>query len=1078
MEYNPYKPFILGQEWVPILEQNGGDISYFPEGRIEVGNSFFLGQSRIAQDVRLYSRGPYPGYTMVNIYPENAIGSAGPVRRVLIPVNNTSMTGVGSGFQGGANGAECLLTVTDSKYVNLPIAVNTTPTQAYFRAYFATNAYSALLQNKRILQVNFLMAQLTKFQDQVNFFTPATNSFFSMGVHTSLNDNFFTGPNFASASANWTNPGVVRNVGYGYTDDTNLVDVVKVFRMNGGSVGTRSTTPNSFPWTYADLQRWEISASDRLALQVDWSTDRGDGLGISSNVTNQLHYLAMEVIYCEETRVATGVGFNFQTAPEMLIVPVYNLSKVANPPLTSGSYVVTAASAQTAENDILTQQYQPWNLKGLRELYALPTFNSYEITVPTPYDETIEDKTFSTVKRTVVPQLTVNTTGSAVLTEVHPYGDQAQAQVYGSITATQGIMDSGLGQTRSYPWVRWYARRYGDTRVPLALTSPTLTASSVQITRTDFDALPEIINGWKEITLRFPTPPTMGGGTNPTWTWSAAGEAIDSRWEVLGAVAPAISATPGNLLNQAPSFSLLGPATYGQPVSGSQINLAWVPGVTPLQNTTSADPSADAALLFSTDPQTPTSFAVSPLSMALAPPTQNCPVPSAAACIPTALSFNALSWQPVSGAAFDDFTRVVASGWGTSTLGQPWTNTTGTAADFSVNGAQGVHRHAAGAATNMISTMNAQSPDVEIFAQVSTDALEPAGGSNVIHYLYARFTDTSNTLRLAFTANSVTRDLSIQRVVGGTSTTLSQFFLTNDITYDSTNVYYMKFRLSGPNMWGKLWEDSTPEPDAWQVFATDTTYLTQTWVGYRSFNSSTSAPQINFFVDNFKTTPADVGATEIQRYDPVDGQFNTIMLCTNPAVTGFSDFEARVGQPSVYRIRNRNVYDFAGLWSPQITGTVPSPGVTGASVALLMFTSNARQNGSLNLAYSAEWEGTPVETFQWSEAGQVALQMMYGKNFPTSFHPLERGGEAFSRAILVSAAGIPLVTKENGFEDLRDMAWATVPYICVRDELGNRWYSLVTVPEGSRRRMVNKGHLLVSTVNVVETTDTPFAVDP
>jgi len=84
----------------------------------------------------------------------------------------------------------------------------------------------------------------------------------------------------------------------------------------------------------------------------------------------------------------------------------------------------------------------------------------------------------------------------------------------------------------------------------------------------------------------------------------------------------------------------------------------------------------------------------------------------------------------------------------------------------------------------------------------------------------------------------------------------------------------------------------------------------------------------------------------------------------------------------------------------------------------------------------------------------------------------------FSRSILVSAAGIPLVTEQNGFEDLRDMAWASVPYVCVRDELGNRWYSLVTVPDGSRRRIVNKGHLLISTVNVIEVTNTPYPVDP
>jgi len=1076
MEYNPYKPFILGQEWVPIREEHdgGAPLTWGPTGTVEYGNSFVIPQTRILSEAHLYSEELNPGYAQINVYQQEDVRQAGPVRRVLIPVNNTSMTGTNFAFSNAVDGATALLALNDSKFVSLPFAVNTTPTKGYFRAYFGVNQYSNLLSNKRILYVNLLYAQNTRWEEIVNFYTPSTNSFFGMNIRFSINNGFLNSQ-IATSDADWTNPGVIRNKLYNYVIDTNLVDAPVVSRVGLGNLTIRSNTPTIFPWNYTDLQRFEISASDRLAIQFDWDTDRGDSTSTSSNVTNQLHYLALEVFYCEETRVAVGGFANVTpTPPEVIAVPLYGLtSKTTNHPLPAGSYVATVGSAEFDELNSLNNAL-PWAVKGLRQLYAIPTLQSYEIDVPNPYDESIEDKEFTVTTRTIVPQISLHTTGGGVLTEVHPYGNQAKAQVHGTITATQDILDSGLGQARSYPWVRWYARRYGDTRVPLRLTNAAMTASAVQITRNEFDALPEILGGWKEITLRFDSPPSMGAGTNPTWTWSATGELPEDRWEVLGAAAPSISATPGNLLNRSPSFALLGPATYGAPSAGNTIDLSWVPGISPLVATTTADENADAVILFSTDPQTPSNFQVSPTSMALATVNPNCAVNQD--CLPRTLSFNALSWQPVSGAAFDDFNRVVASGWGTSSRGDAWTTVGAVASDYLVDGVKGIHRHPAATSSTMITVMNTDSADVDILVKFGVDALE-SGTASQTYATIVRYQDSSNFYRMLLTTQSNQRDISITRIVAGVSTTLLSVVLPN-LTYEANNVYYMRSRASGPNLSVKVWEDSTPEPIEWQVNVVDSTFLTSGWVGWRTFNGSAVGGVMNFWVDDFTVQPADWGATEIQRYDPVDGQFNTIMLCTNPTVTGFSDFEARVGQQSVYRIRNRNVYDFAGLWSPQVTGTIASPGVTGASIGLLLFTSNARQDGSLNLAYSSAWEGAPSEAFAWPEAGQVVLQNMYGKDFPTAFHALERGGEVFSRSILVSAAGIPLVTEQNGFEDLRDMAWASVPYVCVRDELGNRWYSLVTVPDGSRRRIVNKGHLLISTVNVIEVTNTPYPVDP
>ena len=141
---------------------------------------------------------------------------------------------------------------------------------------------------------------------------------------------------------------------------------------------------------------------------------------------------------------------------------------------------------------------------------------------------------------------------------------------------------------------------------------------------------------------------------------------------------------------------------------------------------------------------------------------------------------------------------------------------------------------------------------------------------------------------------------------------------------------------------------------------------------------------------------------------------------------------------------------------------------------VLIFTSNERQDGSINLAYSSVWEGRVEEGFAFPEAGFVQLQAMYNRDFFTAFRPTERGGEQFQRNMLVQAAAISPETLAN-FVSLRDMAWEDVSYICVRDESGNRWFSTVLVPSG---RVTHFRKIYMAPVTVIEVTDTPSEVDP
>ena len=368
----------------------------------------------------------------------------------------------------------------------------------------------------------------------------------------------------------------------------------------------------------------------------------------------------------------------------------------------------------------------------------------------------------------------------------------------------------------------------------------------------------------------------MGTGTAPQWRWSASGETINNRWEILGATAPALSGIPGNLLNLVPSPHQLSVATYGAPVSGAQINLGWIPQYAPAVTATTDDNTSDAFLIFSQDMPAVTGFAVIVSVQAVSGIGQQCGLDPC--CIPNSISYHTITWSATS-------SGVPVSGFG----------------------------------------------------------------------------------------------------------------------------YY-----------------------------------------------------------------------ELQRMDTVDDTWQTIMQGSAPTGASFNDYEARVGILTSYRIRAVNVYGFAGPWSSTITSTIPAPGIasTGSCVDdghSLIFTSNEHQDGSINLAYSTIWEsGRVEEAFSFPEAGFVQLQAMYNADFFTAFRPLERGGDQFSRSVLVNAPAIAAPT-QPGFRALRDMAWDSVSYVCVRDEEGNLWLATVLVPSG---RVLRDRRLYIGQVTVIETTDTPSPVDP
>ena len=1073
--YNNYPPQILGQEWVPIREENP---TLVPNYLIqEIGSSFNLNASQAITHGAFYVN-DYPQntdiqYLQMAIYQRGQEDNTGKIRRIVIPCNNATVSST-SGVLTGEPAAFQLYNLSDlSGNSNMFLGDSASKCDIWF----AVNQYAQELQGKRILAVNYL------YSFQVNGTLQTVTSAFNGTIPTV---NLVYRNNAGSLVAILAN-NISGNLPMTFT--TSNVERT-LYRIPLGDIDPFSnsgTSPDFMPWNYTALKDFELT-NGATRHSIGWSFNAST---ITSFGTN-FWYSALEVIYCEETRSAVGATeFGLPSAALKELAIGQNLISIKHPvtraavTLGAGQYsVVLATGAYLATNGISPPASPVFN--ALRQLYSTPNLSGINNVLPFPLDDSVLNKTFSQQVTDVIPQLTVLNAGS-VLGSTHPYGRQAIAPVFGAINAIQNISQNPIaGTSYNYPQVRFYARRWGDTTVPLKLSSTMISGAgqSVQITPADFDALtPEdgIIDGWKEVTLRFATAPAMGNlGTDPPWQFTAVNELSQNRWEVLGAWAPALSGVPGAAsFKTSTGATQLGGATY----DGSSIQLSWM---SPYASGVAADSSADAVLLFSQDPPPVSGFTVTQANQSLRVTDSNCGL---ASCVPRALQYNQLTWNVISGAACDTFSTPFASGWGAleSANNQSWT-LQGVVAlpniDYEYNVANGVATVAFGSGLGngrRASVVTGQT-EFDITMDFSTDQI-PVGANFSIDLLgrYDMVNNSAFTVEVQFTpAGTVT--LQMIKIVTGTFTSLGPAVVL-PLAYAPGIFYRLRFQSSGIKFSAKVWDRNQPEPNDWQLRVSDSTVITGTRVGTRLVveSGSTNVLPVTFSIDNFVAKPQGYGATEIQRFDPVDGQFQTIMLASNPCVNSFIDYEARVGQPSVYRARNRNVYNFAGLWSPAVTGTITSPGVTGASVSLLLFTSNWTQNGSKNLAYSAEWESSqPVEDFSFPEAATATLTRSFRRDFQTAFHGTERGGEAFQRTIVVNAVGIPPLVEHRGFQDLRDMAWATDPYICVRDETGERWFAFVNVPGGTVKRMKSYGgsRLSIATVGVVEVTGTPSVVNP
>jgi hypothetical protein len=1081
--YNPRNPQNIGQEWVPIRDE---DLVLNPfANTIERGYSFRLPTSTTVDNVHFYLK-QWPnefGSNMVytaSIYPNGQEAASGPVRSVIIPCNYAEVTGsaIIQTFP-GLTTAQNLFANGDNYFLFWTMG-QANPEEWGLSTFFAVNSYAPLLNGKRILGVD-LLAGINVLNQGFSI----EESFQSVRVDVAT-DFGYTPLSYDTMRL----PDLITNRTPESTKETVRMHMGDANRFFGVGSGTSAGINQIMPWTFSELARFEAGAVNRLRVRFGES-----GVSAALGPQFQFEYCALEVFYCEESRVAMGSKIFNDDIPNRPSrdpfvlgansITVRNpLTAATGPILPNGDYTVTISESNLGDNYYANLYRTVAQLNEVRQLYELPSHPGVQINLPFPLNENTIGSEFTSQSTDLIPQLTMHTSTGALIEYSHVYGQQSAAQVYSTNTASQEVDDRFVGAARQWPWVRYYARRFGKTTIPLRLdsASPTVSGSAfaVQITPTEFDALPEITDGWKEITLRFPTPPTMGTGSVPTWRWSATNETAGNRWEVLGATAPAVSGIVQDVntnfwlpFAQVPTPQRLYLGTYGYPVSGAAINEDWLPQWGPYVSGTTFDNASDAVIIFSQYIPPITGFGVITASQAITGIGQNCGIDPCG--IPTDILYNRLFWSPPvnTGSAWDDFTRTVSNSLGTSSSGGTY-STTGAATQYAVNGTQAVFTPDT-TAVQAIGTLPI-GPNFDVTVKFSLNGILNASSSARVGVV-GRFTDSNNFYDATITtiAGSIT-SVSVRKVVAGVTTILDSLSPAAP-SFDYGNMVNIRFMGSGPFLKAKVWSDHVDEPTMWLLEFTDTSLTTGNGAGIAA-SVTTNSLGLSVLFDDLRITPPQFwfGSYELQRSDEIT-DWQTIMLATNPAVTGFNDYEARTGMISNYRIRTLDHYDFPSDWSNTVSISLASPGVSGSCLSqahVMIFTTNEHQSGYSNLAYSNAWEGQVNEDFAFAEAGFTQLQPMYDRDFFTAFRPRERGGDQFGRTLLVQAAAIDPATLP-GFKALSDMAWADVSYICVRDEDGNRWFASINVPSGV---VQNRRQLYMATVQIVEVTDTPSPVDP
>lgn len=202
----------------------------------------------------------------------------------------------------------------------------------------------------------------------------------------------------------------------------------------------------------------------------------------------------------------------------------------------------------------------------------------------------------------------------------------------------------------------------------------------------------------------------------------------------------------------------------------------------------------------------------------------------------------------------DEFARTVSNGFGRSPGGGVWLNLTGTDANFSVDGSQGVIVNDVANTGRYCSIHDDDVADVSASCRITVNAA-PTGASSSVGFTFG-YQDSSNHYRARLLLNTTgTVQLALEKVAAGTTTTIGA--ATNVGSGFVANQWWrIRVERVGTTIRCRAWPDTSAEPSTWTFSVVDATFPTGR-IGFRSFAStgSTAIP-FNTLVDQVAVASA------------------------------------------------------------------------------------------------------------------------------------------------------------------------------------------------------------------------------
>jgi len=176
---------------------------------------------------------------------------------------------------------------------------------------------------------------------------------------------------------------------------------------------------------------------------------------------------------------------------------------------------------------------------------------------------------------------------------------------------------------------------------------------------------------------------------------------------------------------------------------------------------------------------------------------------------------------------------------------------------------------------------------------------------------------------------------------------------------------------------------------------------------------------------------------EIERSE-AGGAWSSVARVTAEGLNSFVDYEVSLGLQACYRLRVVRTDGAVSDWSSSVCATKAALGD-----CVLYLVSNYRPALNMVLDYD------PDVSYDFLEADEQVVHAIYGQDDSLAFQPIEQRGTRAIYAVTLAFDGHGTVgTRATVFAGLRALATAAIPYVCILDSLGNRFYGTARVASG------------------------------